>query len=384
MDQKRARLRELGINIGQYPTGSKNAITDVPGVLVGHKTIVRDSPSVVRTGVTVIVPRDGKVHEDYPFAGFFSFNGIGEMTGLPLIEEWGVLTSPVVFTNTSQIGTAHEALVEYGARKHGGFAYKLPVVAETYDGFLSDIDSFAITKEDVIEALESAAPGPVAEGSVGGGTGMICYDFKGGIGTSSRQVEAAGERYTLGAIVQANHGARPLLRIDGAPVGQRIDQKRVPLPWSTGPAAGAGEPLPPVESSSILIVVATDAPLLPLQCKRLARRATVGLARTGGVGYNSSGDLFLAFSTGNHYNEREEKCWDLKMLSNGAMDPLFEATAEAVEEAILNALTSAHTVTGRLGRTAYALPLDMLTANNLDEEFTAKNAKRREKKKKQK
>ena len=353
----RKRLRDLGITIGRFPTGAFNAITDVPGVRVGHKTIVRDHPSVVRTGVTVIMPRDGKVHQDYPFAGFFSFNGIGEMTGLPLIEEWGTLTSPVALTNTSQVGTVRDALVEYGARVHSGFAYKLPVVAETYDGFLSDMDSFAITKQDVVEALESASSGPVTEGSVGGGTGMICHEFKGGIGTASRRVETAGQEYMLGALVQANHGIRSLLRVDGVPVGQYLDAGRVPLPTSTGEGAN---PQAPIDSSSILILLATDAPLLPLQCQRLARRATLGLARSGGVGHNTSGDLFLAFSTGNHYHERGEHLWDLKMLPNNAMNPLFEATAEVVEEAILNALTTAETVTGLRGRTAYAIPLDEL------------------------
>jgi D-aminopeptidase len=357
MTTARARLRELGITIGRYPTGPVNAITDVPGVLVGHKTIIRDAPNVVRTGVTVVVPREGRIHEDYPFAGFFSFNGIGEMTGVPLIDEWGVLTSPVVLTNTSQVGTARDALVEYGTRAYGDFAFKLPVVAETYDGFLSDSDAFAITREDVIEAVECAASGPVAEGSVGGGTGMICHEFKGGIGTASRLVKSAGHTYTLGALVQANHGIRSLLRVDGVPVGQYIDSERVPLPSSTGDR----HPLSaPIEASSILIILATDAPLVPLQCKRLARRATLGMARAGGVGHNTSGDLFLAFATGNHYHEHGKEIWNIQMLPNSAMDPFFEASAEVVEEAILNALTCAETVTGLHGRTAYALPLDDL------------------------
>jgi D-aminopeptidase len=361
MSNGRSRLRDLGIHIGHFPTGHHNAITDVPGVLVGHKTVIRDEPAVVRTGVTVILPRDGRVHEDYPFAGFFSFNGIGEMSGLQLIEEWGVLTSPIVFTSTHQVGTAWDAITRYGSRIYGGFAYKLPVVAETYDGFLSDADSFPLVAQDVIDALESASSGPVAEGCVGGGTGMTSYDFKGGIGTSSRIVETGGLSYTIGAIVQANHGERHLFRVNGAPVGQILDTNRVPAPWNAG-EENAPSPDPQPDSSSILIAVATDAPLLPGQCKRLARRAAAGMARTGGVGHNSSGDLFLAFSTGNHYDpqQRDVPTLQVQMIPHSLMNPLIEATAEVVEESILNALTAAQTMTGYQGRTAYALPLDAL------------------------
>ena len=358
-DSPRARLRDLGIIIGRYPTGAYNAITDVPGVLVGHKTVIRDTPTVTRSGVTVVMPRDGKVHEDCPFAGFYSFNGVGEMTGLPLLEEWGTLSSPITMTNTNQVGMAWDTISRYGARYHGGFVYKLPVVAETYDGFLNDIDSYPLAPDDVIEALESVKSGPVAEGNVGGGTGMISYDFKGGIGTSSRVIETHGHAYTVGAIVQANHGSRHTLRINGAPVGTVLDSNQVPEPWQEEDTK-SGAPLPNVESSSILVIIGTDAPLLPVQCKRLARRATVGLARTGGVGYNTSGDLFLAFATGNHYDPANRDLKPLTMLHHGMMDPLLEGTAEAVEEAILNALTAAETMTGYKGRTAYALPLEEL------------------------
>ena len=361
LENRRYRLRELGIQIGKFPTGANNAITDVAGVLVGHKTVVHDEPTTARTGVTVILPRDGRVHEDYPFAGSFSFNGIGEMTGLHLVEEWGVLTSPIVFTSTHQVGTAWDTITRYGSRVFGGFAYKLPVVAETYDGFLNDANSFPILPQDVIDALEGASSGPVAEGAVGGGTGMISYDFKGGIGTSSRVIEIDGKAYTIGAIVQANHGARHLFRVNGVPVGQMIDQSRVPDPWDTGheaPTVTGPQP----DSSSILIVIATDAPLLPEQCKRLARRAAAGLARTGGIGHNTSGDLFLAFSTGNHYDphNRTVANTQLQMIPHSLIDPLLESTAEVVEESILNALTAAQTTTGYLGRIAYALPLDEL------------------------
>jgi len=345
----RARLRDLGITIGTWPTGQHNAITDVPGVWVGHRTLIADTPRVARTGVTVIVPREGTIWEDNAFAGFFSFNGCGEMTGLPFIEEFGLLTSPIAITNTNQVGLAHEAIVQYGAEKHGGFAFKLPVAAETWDGWLNDIDAFHLTARHVHEALDSATGGPVAEGNVGGGTGMICHDFKGGIGTASRLVDTASGRYTVGALVQTNYGDRPLLRVDGVPVGREIGPEHTPTPWHE-----------PLTGGSIIIILATDAPLLPIQCRRLARRATVGLARTGGVGHTSSGDIFLAFATGNHVPARAEAPLDLKMLPHPHLDSLFDAVAESVEEAILNALTAAETMTGFKGRTAHALPLDEL------------------------
>ncbi len=348
--EPRARLRDLGIAIGRFPTGLYNAITDVPGVLVGHKTVIRDEPSTVRTGVTAILPRGGLVHQDHPFAGFYSLNGIGEMTGLHLLEEWGLLTTPIILTNTNQVGLAMDALTRYGATKHGGFAYKLPVVAETYDGFLNDIDSFPLIAEDVIAALENAVSGPVAEGNVGGGTGMICYDFKGGIGTASRQVALGEMRYTVGCLVQANHGDRHMLRVNGAPVGEILNTDVIPGPRDP-------DELEKIESSSILIITATDAPLLPAQCKRLSRRAALGLARTGGAGFNSSGDLFLTFATGNHYTRKDSSLVQLQMVPHNLMDPLIEATIEAVEEAVLNALTAAQTMTGYRGRTVEALPL---------------------------
>jgi D-aminopeptidase len=348
-DMTRARLRDLGITIGTMPTGPYNAITDVPGVWVGHCTLIYDEPRVARTGVTVIVPREGTIWEDNAFAGFHSFNGCGEMTGLAFVEEFGLLTSPIAITNTNQVGLAHQAIVEYGANKHGGFAFKLPVVAETYDGWLNDIDAFHLKAEHVRQALDSARSGPVTEGNVGGGTGMICHDFKGGIGTSSRVIEAPSGKYTVGVLVQTNYGDRSLLRVDGVPVGREIGPEHTPEPGSEPPVAG-----------SIIIIVATDAPLLPVQCKRLARRATVGLARVGGVGHNSSGDIFLAFATGNHLPARAGVALELKMLPHQHLDAFFDAVAEAVEEAILNALTAAETMTGFKGHTAYALPLDEL------------------------
>jgi D-aminopeptidase len=343
------RLRDLGIRIGAFPSGPFNAITDVPGVLVGQASLIADTPHIVRTGVTAVYPRLD-VHQDFVTAGFHVFNGIGEMTGLPFLEETGFLTAPVLLTNTNQVGLAYDALVRYGQRKYGaGFHYKLPVVAETWDGWLSDIDSFPLNEEHILAALESAESGPVAEGNTGGGTGMICYEFKGGTGTASRKVEISESQFTIGAWVQANHGERAHLRVDGVPVGLEITNDAVPSPWQSTPS-----------TSSIIILIATDAPLLPVQCKRLAQRAAIGLARTGGFGLDGSGDIFLAFSTGNHYSPRSGDVMEFRAVPHFSMDPLVIAAAEAVEEAILNALVAAHTMTGYQGHTAHALPRQRL------------------------
>ncbi len=347
---KRARIRELGITIGRMPTGANNAITDVPGVLVGHVTVMHDGPHVARTGITVIAPREGAIGNDYAFAGFHRFNGCGEMTGVQWIEETGMLTSAIALTNTHQVGMVRDALAEFSfTHAHYG-AFYLPVVAETYDGWLNDMNALPLTREHVFQAMESASSGPVAEGNVGGGTGMICHDFKGGIGTASRMVETQSGKYTVGALVQTNYGDREQLRVDGVPVGREIGFDKVPSPWQ--------EPPP---SSSIIVVIATDAPLLGDQCRRLAQRATSGLARTGGVGHNSSGDLFLAFATGHHIPAAAEEPFPLGvMIPHRQLNPFFDAVAEAVEESILNALTAAESMTGDQGHTAYALPLDEL------------------------
>lgn len=345
----RRRLRDLGITIGELPTGPLNAITDVAGVKVGHTTLHYDKPRVARTGVTVILPREDNIYQDQAFAGYYSFNGNGEMTGLLWLDESGCLGSPIAITNTHQVGIVRDALVAYETTRHPDSSWLLPVVAETYDGWLNDINAFHVTQEHVFAALAAAQSGPVAEGNVGGGTGMICHGFKGGIGTASRVVESAGGQYTVGALVQANYGRRQHLRVDGVPIGRKLPPAVVPLPW--GQPAGSG---------SIIVVVATDAPLLPVQCKRLAQRATVGLARVGGMGHNSSGDIFLAFATGNHIPNPSDKPLVMQMIPNEQIDPFFEATAEAVEESILNALCAAETVTGQQGRIAYALPLEEL------------------------
>jgi len=344
------RLRELGITIGFLPPGPDNAITDVPGVWVGHQTLIYDQPRIARTGVTVIMPRAGDIWKDNAFAGFYALNGTGEMTGIHWLEESGLLCYPIVLTNTHHVGTAHEALVAYGQRSGQTTLSSLAVVAETWDGWLNDMDAFHLTHEHVITALESAKPGTVEEGNVGGGTGMICHDFKGGIGTASRLVECPGGQFTVGALVQANHGERKDLSIDGVPVGRELGYEHTPSPF----------PEEASTSSSIIIVVATDAPLLPVQCKRLAKRAALGLARVGGIGHNGSGDIFLAFATGNHFPGTKTSIYELKMLPHHHLNIFFRAVIEAVEESILNALTGAETMTGYKNHTAYALPIDDL------------------------
>ncbi len=357
----RARARDLGVRIGRFSPGPLNAITDLLGVRVGHTTLIRGDGALVvgqgpvRTGVTVIHPHDGHIGSDPVFAGSHVLNGNGEMTGLIWVEESGLLTTPVAITNTHSVGVVRDAMVAYDVARGGErVRFSLPVVAETYDGFLSDINGMHVRPEHVFTALDGAANGPVAEGCVGGGTGMICHGFKGGIGTSSRVLPGEEGGWRIGVLVQANYGSRALLRIDGVPVGREIPVTEVPAP---------GPPPPGADGGSIIVIVATDAPLLPTQCRRLAQRATIGLARMGGVGGNSSGDIFLAFSTGNHGlggAAGPGETHAVRMVPNEAMTPLFEATADATEEAITNALCVATTTTGIDGRIAHAIPLDRL------------------------
>ena len=352
--EERARARDLGIDIGMLDPGPHNAITDVAGVRVGHTTLIEgEGPLLVgtgpvRTGVTVVVPPE---EEGAIFAGSHVLNGNGEMTGLPWVEESGLLTSAVAITNTHSVGVVRDALIAHQVRQGRvgeDPAWSLPVVAETWDGFLSDINGMHVRPEHVFAALDGAAGGPVAEGCVGGGTGMICHEFKGGIGTSSRVLAEGEGGWTVGVLVQANYGRRRMLRIDGVPVGRLIPADGVPVPGA------------PAEAGSIIAVVATDAPLLPGQCRRLAQRATIGLARVGGIGADASGDIFLAFSTAN----RVPVAWSVegapltvRMLPGAAMTPLFEAVADATEEAIVNALCAATTTSGINGRVAHAMPL---------------------------
>jgi len=350
-----ARLRSLGLDIGSLPTGKFNAITDVAGVTVGYFTLICDVPQIVRTGITATWPRGAETWSDYVFAGAFSFNGNGEMTGLPWIAEQGLLGAPIGITNTYQVGMVRDAICALAVGDGTPQEFLLPVVAETYDGWLSESQSFPLTVEHAFAAFNSAiGGGPIAEGNVGGGTGMTCHEFKGGTGTASRVVIENEARYTVGALVQANYGLREALRIDGVPVGHEIGPDLVPAHYSGRAAARQDQ-----EGGSIIVVLATDAPLLPIQCQRLARRATTGLAWVGGFGSNSSGDLFIAFSTANHIGPNE-KITNVRMLAPSAMTGLFRAAAEATEEAILNALCMAETMTGKNGRTVYALPLDRL------------------------
>ena len=357
------RAREAGIAVGHLPAGPDDAITDVAGVRVGHSTIIRgEGPLVVgegpvRTGVTVVCPREGFTREDPVFAGSHRLNGNGEMTGLEWIREAGALESPVAITNTHSVGVVRDALVAAEVEQSTEEHWVLPVVAETYDGTLNDINGQHVRAEHLREALADARTGPVTEGSVGGGTGMICHEFKGGIGTASRLTAEEGG-WTVGALVQANYGRRHMLRVDGAPVGRVLSTERVPSPYEEGdtPAAGTG---------SIIVILATDAPLLPTQCDRLAQRASIGLGRMGGGCDDGSGDIFLAFATGNSGLSGSgmpdpPASIPLTTIPNEAMTPLFYAAAEATEAAILNALLAAGTVTGRDGITAHGLTSDLL------------------------
>ena len=353
--QAKPRARDLGIPFDGTP-GPLNAITDVRGVEVGVTTIIRgEGPAKagagpVRTGVTVILPR-GKESSDPVFAAWFSQNGNGEMTGTTWIDEGGFMEGPVFITNTHSVGVVRDAAIAWSVKAGKTFQpWSLPVVAETWDGTLNDINGFHVKPEHVTQAIESAATGRVPEGNVGGGTGMICYEFKCGTGTASRKLPPQQGGYTVGVLVQANHGRRGELRIAGAPVGQD-------LPVPAVPRGGA---LPPSteEQGSIIIVVATDAPLLPHQLERVARRATMGLARTGATSGNGSGDIFLAFSTENDGVAAAPREIHVNMLSNSRISAIFSATVEATEEAIINALIAAETMTGIDGRKVEAIPHD--------------------------
>lgn len=345
----RPRLRDLGYTIGVLPPGLHNALTDVPGVRVGHTTLIYDTPAVARTGVTVILAPDAAEHHGGCFAGSHSLNGNGEMTGLLWIDEGGALESAIAITNTHQVGVVRDALIEDAVARHGLKSWMLPVVAETYDGLLNDIAAFHVTRQHVFDALATASTGPVAEGNVGGGAGMICHEFKGGIGTSSRIAATPSGDFVVGALVQANYGRRQDLRLDGVAVGAAIGVDRVPSPFRQH--AGAG---------SIIVIVATNAPLGPHQCRRLAQRAGLGVGRVGGLGQNSSGDIFLAFATGNRLPLSADAPIPVQMLPNHQLDALFRATVEAVEESIWNALIAAETTTGFQGHICHAIPHDEL------------------------
>ena len=350
--QTKPRARDLGIPFDGTP-GPLNAITDVKGIEVGHTTLISGEGPLkvgvgpVRTGVTAVLPR-GKNSTDSVFAGWFTENGNGEMTGTTWVEESGFLEGPVMITNTHSVGVVRDAVIQWRV-KHGQpqdseYWWSLPLVAETWDGYLNDVNGFHVKPEHVFAALDSAKSGPVVEGNVGGGTGMVCNEFKGGIGTSSRVLNKKDGGYRVGVLVQCNYGRRHLLRIAGVPVGREIPGDLV---WSK-------------DTGSIIVVVATDAPLLPTQLKRIAKRVTLGLGRTGSASGDGSGDIFIAFSTANPGAADPKGIKQLTMLPNDSMDPLFEATVEATEEAIVNAMVAAETMVGIDNHKAVALPHDQL------------------------
>ena len=359
--QAKPRARDLGVPFDGTP-GANNAITDVKGVEVGYATLISgDGEKAIRTGVTAILPQ-GKNFAGRLFGAWHTLNGNGEMTGTTWLEESGGLGSPILITNTHSVGTVRDAVIEWGAKKFPGEGYSgdfsLPVVAETWDGFLNDINGFHVKKEHVFQALDSAKSGPIAEGNVGGGTGMASHGFKAGTGTASRELDARFGGYTIGVLVQANYGARQLFTVAGVPVGREITdlQMRINRPTSSTfhskQTEGAG---------SIIVVLATDAPLLPHQLKRIAQRISLGVGKVGGRGENSSGDIFIAFSTANAAEfGKNEGIANIQMLPNDRINQLFWATVAATEEAIINAMVAAETMTGYKGNTIYALPHDRL------------------------
>ena len=353
------RARDLGVPFDGTP-GPLNAITDVAGVTVGHSTLISGEGKLevgkgpVRTGVTAVLPRGKDVSDTGLFAGWWSLNGNGEMTGTTWVEESGFLIGPVMITNTHSVGVVRDAVIQWTVahRKVGPDDdwWSLPVVAETWDGWLNDINGFHVKPEHAFQAIETARGGPVEEGAVGGGTGMTCNGFKGGIGTSSRKLAEKDGGYTVGVLVQCNYGSRQNFRVAGIPVGREIG--------SEDPYAFAPDDI--TERGSIIVIVATDAPLLPHQLKRLARRVSLGLGRDGSISGNGSGDIFIAFSTANAGAAAVDHVVDLKMFPNDKLNPVFAATVEATEEAIINAMIAATSMTGIENHRVVALPHDQL------------------------
>jgi len=355
------RARDLGVPFDGTP-GPLNAITDVPGVAVGHTTLISGDGKLVigkgpvRTGVTAVLPRGKDTMMDPVFAGWFSQNGNGEMTGTAWVEESGFLEGPVMITNTHSVGVVRDAVIQWRVN-HGqpdatGYWWSLPVVAETWDGWLNDINGFHVKPEHAFHAIDSAHSGPVEEGAVGGGTGMVCNGFKGGIGTSSRVLPAKDGGYIIGVLVQCNYGSRQNFRVAGIPVGREIKSED-PYAYQLSPIS---------EQGSIIIVIATNAPLLPTQLKRLAHRATLGIGRDGSISGNGSGDIFIAFSTANSGAASASKPVDVKMVPNDSLDAVFAATVEATEEAVINAMIAAESMTGIDNHRVTALPHDQLKA----------------------
>src|SRR6266480_4099063 len=356
---KVVRACDLGVPFDGTP-GKLNSITDVPGVEVGYTTLISGDGKLeigkgpVRTGVTAIIPRGRDSLNDPVYAGYFSLNGNGEMTGTAWVDESGFLEGPIVITNTHSVGIARDAVIawriKHGAPDTTGYWWSLPVVAETWDGWLNDINGFHVKPEHAFHAIDSAHGGAVEEGAVGGGTGMVCNEFKGGIGTSSRKIESKIGAYTVGVLVQCNYGSRKNLRIAGAPVGREIPED----------PAYASTSFNELDRGSIIVVVATDAPLVAHQLKRLARRVSLGLGRNGSISGNGSGDIFIAFSSANSGAGAADHLVDLKMLPNDQIEPVFAATVQATEEAIINAMVAAETMTGIENHKIIRLPHDRL------------------------
>lgn len=374
----KVRARQLGITFGGQ-AGPHNAITDVPGVEVGHTTLIsgegRGEPGKgpVRTGVTAVLPRGRDGVAEPVFAAVYALNGNGEMTGSHWVAESGQLSGPVMLTNTNDVGTVREAVITWAMKRNLAWDLGLPVVAETWDGVLNDIYGFHVKASHAHQALDGARPGPVAEGSVGGGTGMVCHGFKGGIGTASRRLAGAEGGYTVGVLVQCNYGSRRLLAVEGAPVGEELTDLRS---CYTGPqkpsnpmfskmppcttSGGVTRPTTPEGAGSIIVVVATDAPLLPHQLSRLAKRVPLGIGKMGGLGENFSGDIFLALSTQHVKAPEASSVASVSVLDNDSLNPLFEATVQATQEAILNSMLAAETMTGADGIRVFALPHERL------------------------
>jgi len=382
---QKARARDLGVPFDGQP-GANNAITDVRGVEVGHTTLISGDGKLVvgkgpvRTGVTAILPR-GKSNNDAVFAAWFTLNGNGEMTGTTWVEDSGFLDGPVMITNTHSVGIVRDAVIAWKVKRNTpdmeGYFWSLPVVAETWDGWLNDINGFHVHPEDAWHALDTAHSGPVEEGNVGGGTGMICNEFKGGIGSASRVLDSKAGGYTVGVLVQCNYGRRDQLRIAGVPVGKEIPEhpayedtadtspgsQNLPRSkWGQPPSAVQRPEGPRTgkDTGSIIVIVATDAPLIPTQLKRVARRVALGLGRDGSYSGDGSGDIFLAFSTANPGAVGSKSIHDLKMLPNDSLDPIFLATVQATEEAVINAMVAAETMKGIDNHQAIALPHDKL------------------------
>ena len=371
--QTKPRERDLGLPIGGTP-GPLDAITDVAGVEVGHTTLISGSGRLVvgkgpvRTGVTVVHPR-GKANPDPVFGAWFTLNGNGEMTGTTWLQEGGFLEGPVAITNTHSVGVVRDAILQWQVSRPGLQPWGLPMVAETWDGLLNDLNGFHVKAEHAFAALDGARGGPVAEGNVGGGTGMVCHGFKGGIGTASRVLAAEDGGYTVGVLVQCNYGRRREFQVAGVPVGEEIQGQTPCLSLSgveprfgLAPCADAAPPPRNEGQGSIIVVVATDAPLLPHQLKRVATRPSLGIGRMGGRGNNSSGDIFVAFSTANPGAAGSKSNARVEMMPNDSINPLFAATIQATEEAILNALLAAETMTDADGVRVTALPQDGLLA----------------------